>query len=256
MSFTTLKLGSKGPAVTELQTLLENKLLPAHRKYLGATGHLEITGVFDEDTKECVIDFQINAKLKNDGKVGPNTWRALKGLENFNAYQEPKHVHDGGGFHCWAACTAMLKGITTKDLTPVPNVDFEQLGSQLGGLGNDPSNVAKFAAGHGFEFKQAANWKCVELCHKVNLFGRLALNIRGVTSLLTRSPNPDDSHWVILAGLRGDGTPKGTTLYLMNPSVVENNCQVVHTYSYLKSEYPQLTHQVMYLFNNNSAPIY
>jgi hypothetical protein len=141
-------------------------------------------------------------------------------------------------------------------LTRVPNVDFEQIGNQLGGLGNDPSNVAKFAAAHNFEFKQSANWKCIELCHKVNLFGRLALNIRGVTSKLSRSSNPGDSHWVILAGLRGDGTPKGTTLHLMNPSVTAEYSHVVATYSYLKSQYPQLTHQVMYLFNNNSAPIY
>jgi hypothetical protein len=257
MSSPILKRGAKGPYVTELQTLLESKLKPADRNHLGSSGHLEITGYFGDDTEGCVIDFQIAAFLDKDGIVGPLTWRALRGEETYNAYQATERAPCPNSYHCWAACTGMLKGLNYMDKFKVPNVDFESFGNnQIGGLGNEPSNVAKFAAWHGFDLKQAAGWTCDELCRYALHYGRLALNIRGVAPDLKKSPDPNDSHWVILVGVRGDGTPKGTSLYMINPSATGGDWQIVHTYKYLKWLMPQLTHMVMYKVGNHSSPIY
>ena len=66
----TLKLGSTGPYVIELQTILQNLLY-----YNGP-----INGNFDTATQTAVKSFQSNNKLTADGIVGRNTWSALATL--------------------------------------------------------------------------------------------------------------------------------------------------------------------------------
>ena len=59
----TLKLGSKGKAVREVQTLLGDLA--------------QVDGDFGPCTRISVRDFQRKAGLKVDGIVGPDTWAAL-----------------------------------------------------------------------------------------------------------------------------------------------------------------------------------
>lgn len=62
-----LKLGSQGPAVSEIQALL--RLLGY---YAGA-----VDGVYSESTAAAVANFQKTAGLTADGIVGPATWNRL-----------------------------------------------------------------------------------------------------------------------------------------------------------------------------------
>jgi peptidoglycan hydrolase-like protein with peptidoglycan-binding domain len=64
-----LKIGSKGQAVKELQTLLK-----AAGGYQGTAD-----GVFGKQTQTAVIQFQQSKQLKADGVVGTKTWSALHG---------------------------------------------------------------------------------------------------------------------------------------------------------------------------------
>ncbi len=66
----TLKLGSTGIYVVELQTLLKDLLY-----YNGP-----IDGNFDTTTQTAVKSFQTNNRLTSDGIVGRNTWSALETL--------------------------------------------------------------------------------------------------------------------------------------------------------------------------------
>ena len=66
----TLRLGSTGPYVIELQNILKNLLY-----YSGP-----INGNFDTATQTAVKKFQTNNKLTADGIVGRNTWSALVSL--------------------------------------------------------------------------------------------------------------------------------------------------------------------------------
>ncbi len=66
----TLRLGSTGPYVTELQRVLT--------KLLYYTG--PISGNFDTDTENAVKRFQANNRLTVDGVVGRDTWSALSSL--------------------------------------------------------------------------------------------------------------------------------------------------------------------------------
>ena len=64
-----LRQGSRGPAVRELQILL-NAHLPGPIK-------LATDGDFGRKTKDAVEAFQRKMKLNEDGVAGADTWRAL-----------------------------------------------------------------------------------------------------------------------------------------------------------------------------------
>jgi peptidoglycan hydrolase-like protein with peptidoglycan-binding domain len=65
----TLKLGSTGPAVKELQKLLKQRV--------PMLSNLEVDGIFGEITKLAVEVFQYRVFLKHDGIVESKTWKAL-----------------------------------------------------------------------------------------------------------------------------------------------------------------------------------
>lgn len=67
--YPTLKKGSKGGYVKELQTLL---------KYSSTAPALEIDGIFGPLTEIAVIAYQKMHGLKGDGIVGRLTWNSLK----------------------------------------------------------------------------------------------------------------------------------------------------------------------------------
>jgi hypothetical protein len=62
-----LRLGSKGPQVTQLQLRLNETY----------EEQLDVDGNFGELTEAMVLDFQETNDLDVDGIVGPETWRAL-----------------------------------------------------------------------------------------------------------------------------------------------------------------------------------
>lgn len=67
-SLPTLRKGSKGGYVKELQTLLNYKSVGCH---------LAVDGIFGSLTESAVIKFQGLRGLVKDGIVGKNTWAAL-----------------------------------------------------------------------------------------------------------------------------------------------------------------------------------
>lgn len=73
MARETLRLGSTGPAVAELQNLL-NRSADAIRTSLKVDGH------FGPATESVVREFQCARGLAADGVVGPRTWAALETL--------------------------------------------------------------------------------------------------------------------------------------------------------------------------------
>ena len=67
-SYSTVKSGSRGSSVSELQTLLNDK------------GYdLSVDGIFGSKTQAAVRDYQSKNGLSVDGIVGKNTWNALTG---------------------------------------------------------------------------------------------------------------------------------------------------------------------------------
>jgi Putative peptidoglycan binding domain/HEAT repeats len=80
---TLLKLGSRGSQVTELQQQLR-------RLGYGVT----LDGVFGDDTKFAVIDFQKKTGLPVDGQVGATTWQALRNAPTLTGEPSPLSPSD------------------------------------------------------------------------------------------------------------------------------------------------------------------
>ena len=67
-TYKQVSYGSQGSDVTELQKLLNNH------------GYsLDVDGIFGDNTKNAVTDFQQKKGLNVDGIVGTNTWGTLNG---------------------------------------------------------------------------------------------------------------------------------------------------------------------------------
>lgn len=252
MSYPTLSLGSTGKDVEKLQTILNQKLKPEDR--IEFSQDIKVNGNFNHHTKEFVKNFQLAAFLKKDGAVGPKTWAALLGTEMFNCYDEPaKQVAATSDYDCWAASTGTLLNQMSVNKTQPPNVIFEQLkNGGVGGLDNDPANMKRFADFHGMQMLEGSNMTCTQLCYLVYNFGRLMINVRGITSRLKKGTD-QDSHLMMVIGVRGDGTPNGTTVRFYEPS---GDDTIVSSYQYQKNRFPQMTYQVFYMLNNYSQPIY
>ena len=74
----TLKRGSKGEYVKELQTMLTG------RGY--SVGSCGIDGDFGRATEAALKEFQQDAHIKVDGICGPETWKAFDGRSDTNIY--------------------------------------------------------------------------------------------------------------------------------------------------------------------------
>ena len=70
---TTLAMGSSGPAVGKLQTLLANVPMPSHMGTLLVHQAGEPTSFFGPQTQDAVARFQKMQRLVTDGIVGPQT---------------------------------------------------------------------------------------------------------------------------------------------------------------------------------------
>lgn len=252
MSYPLLCYGSKGKDVVTLQKLLNQKLKKQDRGIY--QDDIKINENFGSHTKEFVKNFQYSAFLLDDGVVGSKTWAALLGTEKFNCYDEPaKRVPATGQYDCWAATTATLLNQTSCNNTQPAGVDFESLGGgKVGGLKNTHTNMKKFANYHKMQMLEGDNMNCLQLCYLVYNFGRLMINVKGIDSGLNNS-SPDDSHLMMILGMRGDGNSGGTTLRLYDPS---GNNQIIDSYQYLRNRFPKMTYQVFYMLNNYSKPVY
>ncbi len=249
-----LALGAKGYYVTEMKSLLRKKCLEIDPYW--DIDVIKDDDRFDAGTSRCLVDYQTKAMLVADGMVGNNTWRALLNEESYNAYAEPNYVHAPDEYTCWAAAVAMLKGESSPNQTRPPGVVFEKKADgTFGGLENGNPNMQLFATHHGLKMVDEPNFGAADLCLLVSIYGRLMLNVKGVTPRL-KVGNPTDSHLVILSGLRGDGSPAGTTLRIRNPTLEGDSKQgIVASFAYLKNKYNGLTYQTFYRIYGSSKSI-
>lgn len=242
MSDPVLKLGSSGPAVEELQELLNAKLEPSP--------NLKVNGLFQMSTKKAVKDFQHEKYLVGDGVVGRCTWMALRGQETFESYDRPPvRLGQADPFTCWKAATSMLLGKMSVGGFQTGSADIEDLngGTDNGGLGNSQVNMAQFASVNNLLFLHQPQASPQAICGFLKLFGRMMLNVKPVGSKMsTTAKASNGSHLVVLFGARGDMTAEGTTLALYNPEPVGVGELVCGSYAKLTQENPGLFYQILY----------
>jgi len=253
MASPILQYVDQGSYVEELQRLLNEKLPTEDRVW--KSGDISVNGKFGPHTRYYVERYQSSARLKVDGVVGPMTWAALRGIEKYNCFDEPEPaIRAADDFTCWAAGTAMLKKLPNPDTTKFSDVAVEtQTNGKVGGLYNSDENMKKFAKHHNFGAVTGQIITCAQLGGLLTMFGRLMLNIKGAKTNMKKG-NSNDSHLVILGGLRGDGTPKGTTLTLFDTSPHPFDPILVASFSSFNYQYAGgLTYQCFYAYSNTSA---
>ncbi|HWB13513.1 MAG TPA: peptidoglycan-binding protein [Pirellulales bacterium] len=210
---TLLRLGSRGPSVTQVQQLLNSKLVPSPR--------LTPDGIFGGLTRQAVIQFQSKNWLTPDGIVGPCTLNALRGTEDFVYYKPPSRlVPQPTNDTCWAASTSMLTGLAV----PLVIAKAQAAGVQIfnpGGIYNDsdrdnPANTTLFARTFGFTIRPPMSWLPRALAELVRSNGPLMMDtLWNATDYAAGSGSP--GHMRVIAGMRGDGTAEGTTMLIYDP---------------------------------------
>jgi hypothetical protein len=260
MSRPSLKYGDSGKHVEDLQVLLNGNLKNEDRTDWDYRHDIKVNGQYNTHTKRFVEMYQNAANLYKDGKVGKMTWAALLDQEKYNCFDLPEFVQASDPTDCWAASTAMLLDQPTpinKSMVLDNTIDFEtRTDGCVGGLGNSDDNMRKFARYFNFEMVKG-ELTCQQLCELFKYYGRIMLNMKGVNSYM-RGGKSEDSHLIILVGLRGGGNANDTTLLMYNPSCTPGNAgvRINCSYQYFRNQYSKFTHQAFYFLANWSEPIY
>jgi hypothetical protein len=227
-----VRRGSTGPALVELQNLLNTKLVPSPG--------LNPDGAFGKLTYNAVVRYQTDNWLVIDGVVGPCTWNALLGLENYSHQALTALVPQPTKTTCWKAATAMLLGAP---LFTVGNGPATLMSD--GSLDNSTSNIEKYANHHGLQLDYGMTWLPQGLASRMQGHGRLMFHI--VWNVYAWNPSlPASGHMVVLASIRGDNTAEATTMVFLDPWSPNVGEVVRMTYTTLLKRVPGATANVFY----------
>ena len=236
MSYPTLRIGSKGKSVTDLQNLLNKKLTGGTR--------LATDGDFDQKTKKAVVQFQLNNWLVGDGIVGPCTWNCITGNEKYAVFHPIGLVPQPTSSTCWAAATAMLLG------QPSPVVLPEHLKESLvseGGLLNDskldnPQNMMVYCNHFRLKWHPPQSYLPDGLYDLLKRKPAMA-NILWDTDSYTRGVG-SSGHMVVITGIRGNGEANGTTVRVNDPWPVGSGSVRSFNYAQMIKNTPAYTYHL------------
>lgn len=231
-----LRQGSRSNDVAELQRSLNHRLkLPRP---------LVVDGSFGPATRAAVLAYQKTNWLVEDGEVGPCTWAALRAVEKYAILVPTMLMAQQTDATCWSAATAML---LNRPISPGPG------GANLlpdGSLLNDseldqPVNTLKFAKAYGLTLVPGQSWLPDGLAALTRAHGRLMINtLWDATAYAKRAGSP--GHMMVIAGIRGDGTPRGTTVRIYDPWRPHVGAVYSCNYDRLMRRVPALTYQIFY----------
>ena len=229
-----LRSGARGPAVVELQTLLNQSLQPSPE--------LKPDGILGSQTKGAVRLFQTRNWLVVDGEVGRCTWAALRGSEQYVILHRVQLVGQQDSSACWLAATSMLLG---RSLTRA-SVPSSLMGSDGGLLNdsalNDAAVTRVYARHFGLRMHYPQSWTATGLANVLRsgpVATHVLWNISGYVS-----GRGSSGHFIVIAGIRGDGTNLGTTLRLYDPLPVGSGTVESAGYHALLQRTPGLTYQL------------
>lgn len=207
MTIMILRRGSRDPSVNELQTLLNLRLTPSP--------NLKVDGIFGSKTRRAILLLQKIHWLVEDGEVGACTWALLRETEKYKILHNVTLMPQPDPSACWLASTSML----LRQSIPRSSVPAVLLSSD-GGLLNDselvtPVHTQAYATYFNLKMHYPQSWSAIGLMGILQR-GPVASHILwNVSGYLSRSGS--GGHFVVIAGIRGDGTANGTTLRIYDP---------------------------------------
>jgi peptidoglycan hydrolase-like protein with peptidoglycan-binding domain len=237
---TTLRRGSQGAAVTELQCKLNLNVSPGPQ--------LTPDGIFGPKTEAAVIAFQKANKLTPDGIVGPLTQAELnKGPAVTYKIWPIKHQAQPTNTTCWATSTAMMNSTTVPlVIAKTPNDMIASDGGLLNSSESDQAVVTgqRYGDIHGFRCHAPMSWSVGGF---VNAIKRSPLMI----DMLWRSSDytagkGSPGHMVVVAGVISDGNPTGmgTLVYVLDPWAPHVGKKSWETYYNWVNDVPTRTYRV------------
>jgi hypothetical protein len=231
-----IRRGDSVATVSRLQQLLNDQLKPSPM--------LTVDGKFGNLTRNAVVRFQEKNWLSNDGIVGPATWSALENRDKYKILHNITLIPQHTPSTCWSAALAMLLGVQASML---PGNARTAAG---GGLFNDselskPENTKKFADSYRLTLLHAQSWMPDGLANMLRIRGPLMMN------LLWNAPKymtgkGSSGHMLIIAGIRGDGSPEGTTLRIYDPWPMNRGSKYSLTYGPFMRKMPVSTYQLFH----------
>jgi len=233
MSDPILRAGAQGPSVKELQNCLNASLRPSPN--IATNGH------FGHATYEAVLKFQKDNWLFNDGIVGDCTWNALRNTETYRVLHRVHLVTQPTVATCWAACAAMLLHQSKPVRAP------ESMLNKKGELINDSEQSdgkisLQFCKLFGFTLFAPQSWDPSALAGVLRrgpVMCNALINPAGYVSRMG-----SESHWIVFAGIRGDGTADGTTIRVCDPIAGIRGYEYSVIYGLVLKFRPTLTYQL------------
>ncbi|MGD0460175.1 MAG: papain-like cysteine protease family protein [Terriglobia bacterium] len=242
-----LSLGAQGPGVARLQQLLNSKMKPSP--------NLVLDGRFGHDTQAAVERFQAAHWLSKDGIAGPCVWCTLEGRDKYVILHNVNLVAQWTDSTCWSAALSMLLGGAPACMSPgraavSPQVRGDDGLYHGGGLYNDsilsrPENTRAFADSYGLTLLHATSWMPDGLAGQLRAHGPLMMNMLwNAPRFVMGKGSP--GHMVIIAGIRGDGTPDGTTIRIYDPWPIGKGSKYSLSYGPFMGKMPTATYQLYY----------
>jgi len=111
-------------------------------------------------------------------------------------------VGQSGEFSCWAAAGAMMLGWRDQ-VCYASDADIRAKYGDMGGDGTDPEEDVRLALGQGMQVEAAQ-------CRTPD----------GWAQALQRGPimTTIPGHYIVVTAISGDGTPDGTSVYVLDPA--------------------------------------
>lgn len=210
---TLLKIGSRGPLVTQLQQALNAKLRPSP--------NLVTDGVFGGNTDRAVKAFQAASWLVVDGQAGVCTQNALYGQETYPpVLHNIPFIPQPTNTTCWAASTAMM---TNSSVPAVKAKTPQDMWSDQAGLYNSSASDDAMTSGnryariHGLHCNPPMSWSLGKLRGSLQRGPLMFDMLWNASDYVARKGSP--GHMICVVGIRGDDdqSGKGTTLRLHDP---------------------------------------
>jgi len=229
-----LQKGARGTEIEALQKKLNSELKPSP--------NLKPDGIFGANTHRAVLTFQKKNWLVEDGDVGPCTWAALQGTEKYNVLHKVNLVPQIDSSGCWLAATSMLLGRSvTRSHVPSSLMHTD------GGILNDsellsPVHIRAYAQHFHLRMHYPQSWSAAGLAN-VLVSSPVSMHILWDISGYV-SGSGSSGHFVILAGIRGDGTAIGTTLRIYDPWPPNRGKIRSYGYQKLTKNTPGYTYQL------------
>lgn len=240
MSFTVLRIGSRGSSVRTLQERLNTSLTPSPR--------LTPDGVFGPLTRNAVLRFQQANWLVEDGEVGPCTWNALMGTETYHPILHTiPFIPQPTPTTCWAASTAMVTRSNVPAVIARTPADLILPDGSLRNFSDTADQVtgsARFARTHGMTVVPPTSWLPVALVRMLSRGPLIFDLLWNATEYTAGRGSP--GHMIVVVGIRGDDDQSGlgTTLRIYDPWPPNRGKRYSMGYFKWIQEIPTLTYHI------------